>query len=95
MQQLERRQFDDTNNSASLQTELVRIADWMQKNNGASEQVADVLGALQREQDDHRQGLPVASHTQSTSSLIVVCAFAARSWGRPVFFFYMREQSCV
>ena len=51
----------------------MRIADWMQKHDGANEQVADVLGALQREQDDHRQELL----TQLLPLIFVLdCAFA-------------------
>lgn len=39
------------------ETELVRIVEWKQSSDEASEKVADVLGALQLEQDDHRQGI--------------------------------------
>lgn len=55
LQQLEQHHRHQTSSSVSLQAELLRIVDWMHKNDGASEQVADVLRALQREQDDHRQ----------------------------------------
>ena len=37
-----------------VQADLGHIADWMQRTDGASEQVADVLEAIQSEQNDHR-----------------------------------------
>ena len=36
------------------EAELVRMVEWKQSSDAASDKVADVLGALQLEQDDHR-----------------------------------------
>lgn len=84
LQQLEQHHRHETSSSVSLQAELQRIIDWMQKNDGASEQVAEVLGALQREQDDHRQAFCfelLTFYTQSTWSLVLVHAFAPHLMG--------------
>lgn len=57
LQQLERQyqqQFDSLRGS---QAELQRIVEWKQSSDAASDKVADVLGALQLEQDDHRSAL--------------------------------------
>ena len=37
-----------------FQADLQSIVEWMQRTDGASEQVADVLEAIQSEQNDHR-----------------------------------------
>ena len=55
LQHLERQYQQQFINLNDSEAELVRIVDWKQSSDAASDKVAEVLGALQLEQDDHRQ----------------------------------------